>query len=173
MKYIIVVGLSGSGKTTFSSKLSKKTNLPHIHLDDYYWKKGWQATDHSKFPTIVKRLVKENPDGWIMDGNYHDASDEYQWDLADTIIFLDYPIFIIAWRIISRTLRRMITNTPAASGNKETLKSAFFSKNSLLVYNLRYPNRVKDRVKSQKKKKIKNQEFIKFKTTIDANRWLK
>lgn len=35
-KKIIVLGCSGSGKSTFSKKLSKKTGLPLYYLDMLY-----------------------------------------------------------------------------------------------------------------------------------------
>lgn len=36
-KKIIVVGCSGSGKSTFSRKLSNATDIDLYHLDYFYW----------------------------------------------------------------------------------------------------------------------------------------
>ena len=44
MKRIMIIGSGGSGKSTFSSKLSEVLGLPLYHLDAYYWKPGWIAT---------------------------------------------------------------------------------------------------------------------------------
>ena len=38
---VLVIGMAGSGKSTFSRALSAKTGLPVIHLDLYQWKPGW------------------------------------------------------------------------------------------------------------------------------------
>ena len=37
MKKVLVLGCSGSGKSTFSIKLQKKTKLPLYHLDNIWW----------------------------------------------------------------------------------------------------------------------------------------
>lgn len=39
---IIIVGVSASGKSTFSRKLAEKTNLPLIHMDAVMWRPGWE-----------------------------------------------------------------------------------------------------------------------------------
>ena len=41
---VLVSGMAGSGKSTFSRALSAKTGLPVIHLDVHYWKPGWVKT---------------------------------------------------------------------------------------------------------------------------------
>ena len=38
MKKIIVLGCSGSGKSTFAIKLHEKLGLPLYHLDNIWWK---------------------------------------------------------------------------------------------------------------------------------------
>ena len=38
---VVVTGMAGAGKSTFSRVLSKKTGLPLIHLDIYSWNPGW------------------------------------------------------------------------------------------------------------------------------------
>src|SRR5690348_17332073 len=38
---VLVTGMAGSGKSTFSRALSAKTGLPLIYLDLHYWKPGW------------------------------------------------------------------------------------------------------------------------------------
>ena len=38
---IVVTGMAGAGKSTFSRVLSTKTDLPVIHLDLHMWNPGW------------------------------------------------------------------------------------------------------------------------------------
>lgn len=47
---VVVTGLSGSGKSTFSSSLAGKTGLPLIHLDLEFWKPGWVAPTDDEMP---------------------------------------------------------------------------------------------------------------------------
>ena len=38
---IHIIGSSGSGKSYFAEKLSKKFNIPHYYLDDIEWKRKY------------------------------------------------------------------------------------------------------------------------------------
>ena len=49
MQKIIVIGNAGSGKTTFSKALSKKLNLPLIHLDKIFWYGIWHHISRENF----------------------------------------------------------------------------------------------------------------------------
>ena len=46
---IIVTGLAGSGKSTFSLALAAKTDLPVVHLDLHFWKPGWVAPSETEW----------------------------------------------------------------------------------------------------------------------------
>ncbi len=41
MQRILVMGSSGSGKSTFARRLSEITNIPAVSLDALFWKPGW------------------------------------------------------------------------------------------------------------------------------------
>lgn len=51
-KKIAIVGNAGSGKTTTALYLHNKLNIPLYHLDQYYWKPGWQRSDHEEFYAV-------------------------------------------------------------------------------------------------------------------------
>jgi adenylate kinase family enzyme len=87
MKRVLVVGSPGSGKSTFSKKLHKKTKLPIIHLDYYHLQ-----SEHN---------YQSDTDAWIMDGNYA-ASYPARFTAADTIVFFDIPRRVCLWRILKR-----------------------------------------------------------------------
>ena len=63
MKRIIVVGVSGSGKTYTARKVSNMLNIPHYDLDDYYWKPGWQSKDRQEFTNNVTAITEKET--WI------------------------------------------------------------------------------------------------------------
>ncbi|HMK99303.1 MAG TPA: hypothetical protein VK428_03865, partial [Acidimicrobiales bacterium] len=46
---VIVTGLAGSGKSTFSLSLGAMTGLPVIHLDLHFWKPGWVAPSEEEW----------------------------------------------------------------------------------------------------------------------------
>src|SRR5262249_4327019 len=53
MRRILVIGISGAGKNTFTRKLAAKTGLPVIHLDTEFWKPGWGETERAEWRAKV------------------------------------------------------------------------------------------------------------------------
>ncbi len=49
---IAIVGNPGSGKSTLAVKLQKILGISLYHLDQYFWKPGWQRSD-CEFLTYV------------------------------------------------------------------------------------------------------------------------
>ena len=103
MQRVLVMGSSGSGKSTFARRLSGITGLPMISLDALYWKPGWIPSDNAEFGQRVAEVVRQS--GWIMDGNFtrHGAG-ESRRESSDTVIWFDLPrrhcVFGITKRIV-------------------------------------------------------------------------
>jgi len=65
---ILVVGCSGGGKTTLSTKISKLLNLEYISLDrDIRWLPNWVERDKQAQRNIIAELVKKPH--WVIDGS--------------------------------------------------------------------------------------------------------
>lgn len=102
MKRILVIGCPGSGKTTFSLKLSKQLNIPCIHLDKLFWKNDWVECSKEEFDNLLDmELQKES---WIMDGNYSRTLSR-RLQFADTVIYLDYPRLLCIYRVLKRVIQ--------------------------------------------------------------------
>lgn len=99
---IIVTGLAGSGKSTFSVALGAKTGLPVIHLDLHFWKPGWVAPSETEWREMQRSVLAGN--SWIADGNYHETLD-LRLERADTVVFLDIPWWICSGRALLRGFR--------------------------------------------------------------------
>lgn len=102
MQKVIVIGCSGSGKTTFCLALKKATNLPLIHLDFAHHQNIWDRNPVKakiQKQNHIQRLLQE-PE-WIIDGNYQRTL-HMRAEAADTIIFLDYPWWLCMWRALKR-----------------------------------------------------------------------
>ena len=84
---IIVLGCSGSGKSTFSRRLREITDLPLIHLDNIWWKPDRTHISREEFDRKLEEILRT--DGWILDGDYS-RTYEMRFRACDTIIFLDY-----------------------------------------------------------------------------------
>lgn len=88
MKKIIVIGCPGSGKSTFSKSLHRKTGIPLYHLDMMYWNADKTTVEKSVFHERLSKVLEKEE--WIIDGNY-DATMERRMAACDTVFFLDYP----------------------------------------------------------------------------------
>ena len=63
---IAIIGNSGSGKSTLAFQLHKILHLPLFHLDQYFWKPGWQRPNRDEFAKIHNNLCDGN--AWIIEG---------------------------------------------------------------------------------------------------------
>lgn len=89
MKKIMVIGCPGSGKSTFSRALHKKTHIPLFHLDMMYWNPDRTTVEKAVFRERLSSAIQNKE--WIIDGNYG-STIELRLQACDTVIFLDYPL---------------------------------------------------------------------------------
>jgi adenylate kinase family enzyme len=99
---VVVTGIAGAGKSTFSRALAAKTGLPLIVLDVHFWLPGWTEPTEAEWREKQKRLLAG--DDWIADGNYH-ASLDLRLERADAVVVLDTRWWICAWRALVRGVR--------------------------------------------------------------------
>ncbi len=99
---IIVTGLAGSGKSTFSLALAATTGLPVIHLDLQFWKPGWVEPSETEWREKQRDVL--TGDAWIADGNYRETLD-LRLERADTVVVLDTPWWRCAGRAFLRGFR--------------------------------------------------------------------
>jgi adenylate kinase family enzyme len=126
---VSVVGATGSGKTTFAAHLAHVLAVPHVELDSLHWERNWVEAPLEIFRARVERAL--TGDRWVVDGNYSKARD-IVWSRADTVIWLDYSLPRIFWRLTGRTLKRVLTHQVLWNENRETWNQ--FSKDSLFLW---------------------------------------
>ncbi|MEM1357984.1 MAG: adenylate kinase [Bacteroidota bacterium] len=102
MQRIMIIGCSGSGKSTFARQLAGRTALPVVHLDQRYFRPGWKEPDQAEWRATTAKIAAAEQ--WIMDGNYSGTFAE-RMPRADTIIYLNQPTWRCFWRVLKRTLR--------------------------------------------------------------------
>ena len=61
---VVVTGIAGAGKSTFSRALSAKTGLPVIHLDVHFWKPGWVAPSEDEWCEKQRGLLTGDESVW-------------------------------------------------------------------------------------------------------------
>ena len=138
MRRVLVLGSSGSGKSTFTGRLARALGVEAIHLDSHYWQPNWTATPPAEWQARVAELLER--DAWVMDGNYPDLL-EQRLTYTETVVFLDYPRLTCLWRCVRRYLRHRGRNRPElAPGCHEKIDWDF------LKWIWQYPRKVKPRV---------------------------
>lgn len=132
MRYI-VIGTSGAGKSTFAQGLAQTLSCVHIELDTLYWGPHWQAVPTADFLAGIEQATR-GPH-WVSDGNYS-AARELLWGRGTHIIWLNYGRATVFRRVLWRTLSRALRRTPLFHGNRESLRTSFFSRDSILLWSL-------------------------------------
>ena len=135
MRRVTVFGTTGSGKSWLAERLAGQAGLRVIELDALYWGRNWQPAPLELFRHRVERETVG--DGWIVVGNYAQVRD-LVWRPADTLIWLDLPLPLVMSRLVRRTVKRVATGEDLwGTGNRETIASSFFSRDSILLWALK------------------------------------
>jgi adenylate kinase family enzyme len=170
MNRISVVGTSGSGKTTFAGKLSMILRIPHVELDSLSWEAGWTPATRDVFRSRVREAVVM--DCWVVDGNYTNDAQDLVWGRADTVVWLNYSYPVTIYRIVSRTLRRLVTREECCNGNRESLRLAL-SRDSIIWWALRTYHRRRAEIPARLAAMEKRGALIiRLHSPREANRWL-
>ena len=101
---VMVVGCSGTGKTTLSQALSERWDLPYWSLDrDIFWLPGWIKRDRAAQRDIIRGIIAN--ERWLMDGS-NASSFDLRLPRADLVIWLRLPRRVAYWGLV----RRLVTN---------------------------------------------------------------
>ena len=131
---IVVVGNTGSGKTTVARELASLLGMTFVELDALNWEAGWVGLNEHDPPEFRRRVEDAvRGDAWVVDGNYGIVRD-LVWLKATAVVWLDYPLWLILWRLLRRTARRTLTKEVLWQGNTESFREQFMSRDSLFLW---------------------------------------
>jgi adenylate kinase family enzyme len=100
-KKILVVGVSASGKSIFARELGRRVCIPVTYVDALMWKPGWNYIGDDATIKLLDE-ASQRPE-WIIEGYIEKEVQPLVLERADTIIYLDYPSIVAAWRYIKRS----------------------------------------------------------------------
>ena len=115
-------------------------------------------------------------EAWVADGNYGGiGAREIVWARADTVIWLDFSLFVIFARLWRRTTARIRDRAELwpGTGNHETVRNAFFSRESLFIWALlTYRRRKRQYAELFARPEHARLALHHFREPRDADRWL-
>lgn len=166
MQRILVMGSSGSGKSTFARRLSEATGVPFVSLDALFWKPGWQPSESAVFHERVTAVLGQPR--WVIDGNYTKGpSGELRRELADTIFWFDLPRRTCMTGILIRIARSYGQVRPEmAEGCPEKIDFEFFR------YVWTYRKRQRPTLLQYFERLRPDQNFVCFTQRAQADRFL-
>jgi adenylate kinase family enzyme len=137
---ICVVGTTGSGKSKLAYEVARRRQIPYVELDSLYWGPNWTGCSDEEMRERTMHATRG--DAWVVDGNYSSIRD-LTWPRAEAVVWLDYPLPLILWRLWKRTWKRVLSKEILWGTNKERLLPQFFSKDSLFLWALKPTNGAK------------------------------
>jgi|SRR5579872_4221666 len=96
---IAIIGIPGSGKSTFATKLGKLLDIPVHHLDKHRFEPNGEKKDKQEFLSIQKTLIAE--DAWIIEGCSF-STYEMRFARADMVIYFHFPRLVCIARVLKR-----------------------------------------------------------------------
>jgi len=132
----VLTSASGSGGTTFGRELAARLGAPFYELDALFWKPNWTESSAEELRALVEPLVACK--AWVMDGSYQSKLGDLVLRNADLVVWLDLPIRVWFPRLLRRTVTRVLSREELWAGNHESLRNVFFSRDSLLLFTIRW-----------------------------------
>lgn len=168
MKKINVIGTTGSGKSTFSMLLASKLAYPYIQMDQIYWNPNWVESHDKEYLAKISEAVSSET--WVLDGNYS-RTNPIKWQNVDIIIWIDYSYIRTFFQLFKRTLYRIITKQEIwpQTGNIESFKRTFLSKDSILIWFFKNYSKNKHRYKKlMNSRNLSHIEFVRLRNPKEA-----
>lgn len=167
---VVVVGTTGSGKTTMARALAGRLGVPHVELDALHWEPNWTEAEVDVFRARVR--VALSGDAWVVDGNYGKVRD-LVWPRAEVLIWLDYSFMRTFWQLSRRTLVRMATGEELWSGNRERFRSQFLSRDSLFLWFFKtYPRHRHEFPQLVRRPEHRHLRAVRLRSPAAARAWL-
>ncbi|MDN3507539.1 MAG: hypothetical protein P0S94_01305 [Simkaniaceae bacterium] len=101
MQKVVVIGLPGSGKSTFAIELGKRLNIQVYHLDAYMFDANGVKKNRDEIISHEKRFV--NDQKWIIEGCSFSTL-ETRFSVATDVFYFQLPRLVCLWRIFKRCL---------------------------------------------------------------------
>lgn len=117
---VVVIGLSGSGKTTFATHLAEAAGIDQIELDLINWRAGWYDRYRNEHEAFVQDVMDATAvENWVLAGGYSKVR-RMIMSRATTVVWLDLPKGLVLRQVFWRSFVRAFDRKPILNGNTES-----------------------------------------------------
>ncbi len=103
MKKVAIFGNAGGGKSTLARRLADVTGLPLYAVDQMKYRAGGLDVPHEEYLKAHREILQQQE--WIIDGFGCVPSAWERFGQADTLIYLDLPLFLHGLWVTKRLLK--------------------------------------------------------------------
>jgi len=125
MKRVAVFGNAGGGKSTLARRLAELTGLPLYVMDMMQFRPGGMKVPQHEFLQAHADLLRR--DEWIIDGFGSVALAWERFAAADTLIYVDLPLFTHHRWVTKRLIRGLFADPPGWPDNSPLWSSSIQS----------------------------------------------
>lgn len=105
-----VIGNSATGKSTLAKRLALALDADFVELDALNWLPDWVGLNDTDPDELERRFEHATRgDAWVVAGSYTRFAQRAFWPRLDTVVWLDLPVPLLVWRVLSRSWRRWRT----------------------------------------------------------------
>ena len=171
MRRVSVIGNTGSGKSTVARAIAERLQVPCVELDALHWGPGWSQADADELVAKVSPIVAQ--DAWVIDGMYFRKIGGLVLRRADTVVWIDPPFVPMFLRLLRRSVTRMLRREELWNGNRESFRTTFFSRESLVLFALRTRPRRRELIAEWlARPEFAHLNVVRFGSLGDALRWV-
>lgn len=102
---VAVVGNAGGGKTTLSRRLAELYQLPLTHVDSIQFLPGMKIRPFKESVEILAEI--QSRDTWLIDGYGPLDIIVKRFELAECVVFIDFPIWQHFWWCTKRQIQNL------------------------------------------------------------------
>jgi RimJ/RimL family protein N-acetyltransferase/adenylate kinase family enzyme len=131
----VISSASGNGKTTMGRELAGRIGVPFTEVDALVHGPNWTETPNDVLAQRLAPILAS--EGWVIDNVYRHKLGDLVLEAADLVVWLDLPMRVWLPRLLRRTARRLTGREVLWNGNRESLRSAVWGRDSLFGHALR------------------------------------
>ena len=167
---VVVVGTTGSGKTALARELARALDVPHVEFDAHRHGPGWSETPDDVFRERLRDALAGG--SWVGDGNYRLARGVV-WPRATLLLWLDYPLRVVLWRLCRRIVRRAVRRPELWNGNRESIRRQLLTRDSLILWALKSHGRHRREIPRElERPEHRHLRLVRLRTPREAAAWL-